>query len=103
MEYELSKDFVLQDVCISIPIRSDSPPAILSADGDATFQPRSNTLEWRLPLVDASNNNGSMEFSVLNMDADGVFPILVDFRSPRLCCDIEVEAVELIETNESVR
>ena len=50
--------------------------------------------------MDKSNNSGSMEFNIMSKDTDGFFPVVVEFSSPSLFCDVDVAAVVTSE-NES--
>ena len=58
-------------------------------DGEHHYDSRKHVLEWRLPVIDASNKNGSLEFSIAGMAGD-FFPIKVSFLSTKSYCNIEV-------------
>ena len=61
-------------------------------DGEHFYDPKKHTLEWRLPVIDASNRTGSMEFTVAGLPLD-FFPINVSFTSAKPYCSIEVSVV----------
>lgn len=58
-------------------------------DGEYKHDSRRNVLEWCLPVIDANNKTGSLEFSVAGQPND-FFPINVSFVSKRNYCDIQV-------------
>jgi len=64
-------------------------PVIGKIDGDYQFDSRKTTLIWSLPVIDQSNSEGSLEFSVKGKSAD-FFPIQVDFVAETPFCDIKV-------------
>ena len=57
--------------------------------GEYRFDSKKHILEWRLPVIDSANSNGSMEFSISGMESD-FFPIKVDFESTKTYSHIEV-------------
>lgn len=59
-------------------------------DGDYQFDNRKTTLIWSLPVIDQSNSEGSLEFTVKGKAAD-FFPIRVDFVSETPFCDLKVD------------
>ena len=62
-------------------------------DGDFQFDNRKATLIWSLPVIDQSNSEGSLEFTVKGKSAD-FFPIRVDFVAETPFCDIKVNRIE---------
>merc|ERR1712012_935319 len=102
IEYELEQDQLeLQDVVITIPIPHGSgSPVVAECDGEYTFEKRCNELLWQLPLIDANNKTGSMEFSSSGTP-DDFFPVQVAFFSKKSysglevldCYEVENEAV----------
>lgn len=86
VEYELQsghEHLELQDVSIKIPIPSGmGAPVIGSCDGDYNHDSRKNFLEWNLPIIDSSNGNGSLEFSIHGIP-DDFFPVKVEFHSTK--------------------
>lgn len=71
-------------------------------DGDYRHDSRKNVLEWRLPVIDASNKSGSMEFTVAGHTND-FFPVSVNFVSKKSFCDIEVRmSTSLVANNRIV-
>ncbi|CAF1092009.1 unnamed protein product, partial [Rotaria sordida] len=90
VEYELqNRNFVLKDVQIMVPL-SDSGqiPVIGKFDGDYQFDNRKTTLIWTLPVVDQTNSEGALEFTILGKSVD-FFPIQVDFIAETSYCDIK--------------
>jgi len=66
-------------------------PVVGECEGDYRHDSRKNILEWRLPVIDASNKSGSMEFTVTGHTND-FFPVAVNFVSKKSFCDIEVSS-----------
>lgn len=64
-------------------------PVIGDLDGEYKYDSRRNVLEWCLPVIDANNKTGSLEFSIAGQPND-FFPISVSFVSKRNYCDIQV-------------
>ena len=61
-------------------------------DGEYNYDSKKHVLQWRLPVIDASNKTGSMEFTMVAVP-DDFFPIRVSFVSTKLYCHIEVRCV----------
>jgi len=86
----LSHSFLLLFVFV---VRSGAgAPVVGECEGDYRHDSRKNILEWRLPVIDASNKSGSMEFTVTG-HANDFFPVAVNFVSKKSFCDIEVSSV----------
>jgi hypothetical protein len=94
IEMELTrKDVVLTDVNILLPLGTTEAPVVESIDGQYKHDPRAGMLCWHFDQIDASNANGSMEFSIPGGDTDAFFPIQVGFRSETLLCPIAITNV----------
>ena len=89
--YHYRKRFVNWRNCHScILCRSGGQtPVIGKIDGDYQFDSRKTILIWSLSVIDQSNSEGSLEFSVRGKSAD-FFPIQVDFVAETPFCDIKV-------------
>ncbi|KAH9969130.1 hypothetical protein BC827DRAFT_1258016 [Russula dissimulans] len=67
IEYELENENVsLYDLVISIPLPSGSYPTVASHSGEWQLNPSSHNLDWTIPLVNAEDRSGSLEFSVMS-------------------------------------
>uniref|UniRef100_A0A3Q2Q9Z8 Coatomer subunit delta n=1 Tax=Fundulus heteroclitus TaxID=8078 RepID=A0A3Q2Q9Z8_FUNHE len=104
IEYELQEENLeLNDVVICIPVPSGvGAPVIGDLDGEYKHDSRRNLLEWCLPVIDANNKTGSLEFSIAGQPND-FFPINVSFVSKRSYCDIQVTKVSHVDGDSSVR
>ena len=109
IDFELQdQSLELHDVRIRIPLPTNSGnPTIGSVDGSYKydrFSPlfqniqlhshcmssKKSTLEWQVALIDSSNKEGSLEFTVNGNRADDFFPVEVSFTSPRTYAAVEV-------------
>jgi hypothetical protein len=104
IEYELQQpELELTDVIISIPCPSGvGAPVVGDVVGEYKFDSKKHILEWRLPVIDASNSNGSMEFNIAGMESD-FFPIRVEFISTKTYSHIEVVGVKQVEGGDPVK
>nr|XP_061797227.1 coatomer subunit delta-like isoform X3 [Nerophis lumbriciformis] len=104
IEYELQEESLeLNDVVITIPVPSGvGAPVIGDLDGEYKHDSRRNVLEWCLPVIDANNKTGSLEFSISGQPND-FFPVNVSFVSKRNYCDIQVAKVTHVDGDSSVR
>jgi hypothetical protein len=55
----------------------------------------SNALIWKLDRIDATNTNGTMEFSVNSDDITALFPIHIEFSTEQSFKDIRVFLFDL--------
>ncbi|XP_008943979.1 PREDICTED: coatomer subunit delta, partial [Merops nubicus] len=104
IEYELQEESLeLNDVIITIPLPSGvGAPVIGEIDGEYRHDSRRNLLEWCLPVIDAKNKSGSLEFSITGQPND-FFPVHVSFVSKKNYCNIQVTKVTQVDGNSPVR
>jgi len=104
IEYELQlKELELNDITISIPVPAGvGAPSMGELDGDYNYDAKKATLEWKLPVVNASNPNGSMEFTI-SACPDDFFPISVSFYSTKTMCNISTSEVKTSENQAPVK
>ncbi|XP_062894885.1 coatomer subunit delta-like [Mobula hypostoma] len=104
IEYELQENSLeLNDVIISIPLPAGPGTLLISElEGEYRHDNRKNILEWCLPVIDAKNKSGSMEFSFPGHPND-FFPIHVSFVSKKNYCNIQVSGVNHVDSNSPVR
>nr|CAD7460759.1 unnamed protein product [Timema tahoe] len=103
IEYELEHDHLeLNDVCIAIPLPIGSSPVVSECDGEYTYEPRKNMLLWTLPIIDASNKSGAMEFSATALPGD-FFPVTVNFVCKRSYANLKVTEVLAVEDDSPVK
>ncbi|CAF1300481.1 unnamed protein product [Rotaria sordida] len=103
VEYELqNRNFVLKDVQIMVLLPDTGQiPVIGKFDGDYQFDNRKTTLIWTLPVVDQSNSEGTLEFTIRGKSVD-FFPIQVDFIAETSYCDIKIADVKSVDTCKSI-
>ncbi|PXF49839.1 Coatomer subunit delta [Gracilariopsis chorda] len=77
IEYELGANKEFRDVVIAIPILSGSQRTVSQCDGEFVYSLRSQSVEWHLAVIDQSNSQESLEFSLGADDAKAFFPINV--------------------------
>jgi len=104
IEYELQlKHLELNDVSISIPVPSGvGSPNIGECEGDYHYDAKRSILVWNLSVIDSSNSNGSLEFTISGQP-DDFFPINVSFYSTKTICDIQINEVQHSETKSPVK
>lgn len=64
-------------------------PVVAECDGDYSYEKPRGALLWQLPVIDASNRSGSMEFAC-GGTADDFFPVEVSFYSKKSYSEIKV-------------
>ena len=102
IEYELGSNKELRDVVITIPVGSGNQPTVSQCDGEFVYNARSQSVEWRLALIDESNRQGSLEFSTARVDAGNFFPINVSFSSKYTYAPVSVSRVQAATTGENI-
>ncbi|KAJ1561893.1 Coatomer subunit delta, partial [Nowakowskiella sp. JEL0078] len=97
VEYELQNvDMELRDVVISIPYPGVTPPTVNDVEGHYQIDRQRRTIEWQLPIIDATNKEGLLEFSVASEDIGGFYPITAMFSSGSLYLNVEIEKITRI-------
>ncbi|CAG0885121.1 unnamed protein product [Cyprideis torosa] len=91
IEYDLQdEDLELKEVNIVIPLQPGaSPPKVADCDGD--YKIERNTLIWSIPLVDAANKTGAMEFTA-GGNPSTFFPVLVHFTAEKSFAQLRVKS-----------
>ncbi|KAK3082782.1 hypothetical protein FSP39_005187 [Pinctada imbricata] len=104
IEYELKQtELELNDVSIIIPLPSGvGSPVVGECDGEYNYDSRKSHLEWTLPVIDSSNESGSMEFSIAG-HPDDFFPVNINFISKKSYCDLQVADVRSCENEQNVK
>ncbi|KAJ1931674.1 coatomer subunit delta, partial [Linderina macrospora] len=94
IEYELTNErLVLDDVVVSIPIPHGAQPTVGEVDGLYSVNHARSTLDWQIPTVDASNKDGSLDFSVAGDDAGAFFPVMISFACSKSYYDLDVTGI----------
>ncbi|EDO33668.1 predicted protein [Nematostella vectensis] len=104
IEYELLVDGLeLNDVVITIPVpHGVGGPVVGEIDGEYHYNHKQSTLGWQVPVIDASNKSGSMEFSIAGQPGD-FFPVTVSFFSSKTYCDLKIISVSQVQGGEPVK
>lgn len=55
-------------------------PSVAEYDGTYNYDARKHTLTWNIPVIDAANRSGSMEFSCSSSIPGDFFPVQVSFH-----------------------
>ena len=93
IEYSMEQPLVLHNVVIKIPLGTSNAPNIIAVDGMHKHNAQAGELYWTIDMIDSSNDTGSLEFTIQQRDTDAFFPVNVEFSSPGLYCDLEVQSV----------
>jgi len=99
LEYSLGTKYYgthdLRDVVISLPIVAKGTPVAQTEEGSYFFDPRTNHLQWQIPVISSDNANGSLEIQLQQWDDTGdtswIFPINCSFLSITPLCSINVQ------------
>ncbi|KAA1468140.1 hypothetical protein DENSPDRAFT_833348 [Dentipellis sp. KUC8613] len=103
IEYELeNENITLHDLVISIPLPDGSYPTVASHTGEWQLNPTSHSLDWSIPLVNADDRSGSMEFSVGGDDIAAFFPVKVNFVGEGNTVGVRVASVNRVDNGEEV-
>lgn len=78
-------------------------PSIAEYDGEYYHDSRKNLLQWKLAVVDGSNKQGAMEFSVPSSIPGDFFPVEVTFSSKTIYADLKTLQIVLIEDDTAVK
>jgi len=104
IEYELEcQRLELQDVCINIPLPMSIHPNVGECDGSYNFDARKHQLQWNLPIIDANNKAGSLEFSCASSIPSDFFPLQVSFVSKTPYADLKAKEVLAIDDEAPVK
>lgn len=77
--------------------RSGSYPTVSSHTGDWALNSSEHTLDWSVPLVDADNTSGSLEFSVSGDDDSAFFPVRATFIGAGSMAGISVASIAQVD------
>lgn len=91
------KKLELQDVVITIPLPMGVSPSITECDGEYNYDSRKHLLHWNLPVIDAANKQGAMEFSVPSSIPGDFFPVDVTFSSKTLYADLKPAKITSVD------
>lgn len=98
IEYELENTKLeLQDVTITIPLPMGVSPSITECEGDYNHDSRKHQLHWNLPVIDAQNAQGAMEFSVPSSIPGDFFPVDVTFTSKTPYADLKPSQITPVD------
>ncbi|XP_028155524.1 coatomer subunit delta [Diabrotica virgifera virgifera] len=104
IEYELAHtNLELVDVNIVIPLPIGCSPIVGECDGMYTHEAKRNQLVWNLPLIDASNKTGSLEFNAPRAIPADFFPLSVGFNSKSSYASIKITEVVLVDDDSPIK
>jgi hypothetical protein len=102
IEYEIDGGTVPEDLVVVIPmpmypssfsevdtIRPGSIPQVKEIDGD--YQVSAAGFEWRPPVDEVEN--GRLEFNIAGDDAEGFFPVRVQYNTAKTVCSVDVSSL----------
>jgi len=105
VEYELLNTRLnVSNLRVLIPIPGNGAPAVASGEGSTSFSAKTRQLTWTVPLVDANNTGGTMEFTLpYGSDSANFFPVHVHFASPTTICPVTIVDVQPATGGSSVK
>jgi len=65
-------------------------PTVGEVDGSYNVNQQNRFIEWQIPIIDADNRSGSMEFNCQGNDTNSFFPVRVNFTSHQSFSNINV-------------
>eukprot|EP01156_Anaeramoeba_ignava_P009693 Anaeramoba_ignava/a433_117.p1 GENE.a433_117~~a433_117.p1 ORF type:complete len:841 (-),score=274.77 a433_117:191-2617(-) len=99
VEYSLEqKSFELHDVVALIPVPQS--PVIEEVVGNYSYDHKQKILTWEIPLIDSSNQSGTIEFTIPKCNHSSLFPILLKFKSPNIYANLSVDSVLVVKDEE---
>lgn len=72
-------------------------PTVAECDGDYNHDSRKNLLQWNLPIIDATNKSGSLEFNAPHSIPGDFFPVNITFTSKIPYADMRVKQVAMVD------
>ncbi|KAI9589270.1 hypothetical protein GQX74_007439 [Glossina fuscipes] len=104
IEYDLEAQHLeLQDVTIVIPLPVNVQPNVVEYDGTYNYDSRKHILQWNIPVIDAANKMGSMEFSCSSSIHGDFFPVQATFVSKTPYVALKAKDVTLVDDDSSVK
>ncbi|XP_017006655.1 coatomer subunit delta [Drosophila takahashii] len=104
IEYELeAQQLELQDVAIVIPLPMNVQPSVAEYDGTYNYDARKHVLQWHIPIIDAANKSGSMEFSCSASIPGDFFPLQVSFVSKTPYAGVVAQDVVQVDSEAAVK
>ncbi len=79
-----------------------SYPTVSSHSGEWALNSSSHSLDWNIPLINAEDKSGSLEFSVGGDDAGVFFPVRVSFVAQGSVAGVKVASVTRVEGGDEV-
>jgi len=103
IEYELEvPNITLNNVSIIIPYPGMGNPTVGEVDGSYNVNQQNRFIEWQIPIIDADNRSGSMEFNCQGNDTNSFFPVRVNFTSHQSFSNINISNIQLVENGSPV-
>lgn len=79
-----------------------SYPTVAPHSGEWQLNPSSHHLDWTIPLVNADDRSGALEFSVSDGDVSAFFPVRVSFVGLGNTVGVRVASVARVDDGEDV-
>lgn len=90
-------------IAIPIPFRMNVQPSVAEYDGTYNYDSRKHVLQWHIPIIDAANKSGSMEFSCNASIPGDFFPLQVSFVSKTPYAGISAQDVVQVDSEVAVK
>jgi len=105
LDYDLTdqtRDF--KNFTVSIHIPGGHAPVVNNlSEGSSDYESKHGILKWKIPVVDSSNSNGSLEFTIpYTGDASLLYPIELSFSSNTTFVGIDIAEVVFVDGEKSV-
>ena len=83
-------------------VSAGSYPTVASHSGEWLLNPSSHRLDWTIPLVNAEDRTGTLEFSINGNDVNSFFPVQVSFVGLGNTVGVRVASVSRVDNGEDV-
>jgi hypothetical protein len=82
--------------------RYRSTPVIGDVDGQYLIDQQRKTIDWQISVIDSSNANGVLGFTVSAEDVSAFFPVKINFTSQSCFCPVQVLGAQHALTGQPV-
>jgi hypothetical protein len=83
-------------------VSAGSYPVVASHSSEWQLNPSSHRLDWTIPLVNAEERSGSLEFSITGNDVSAFFPVQVSVVGLGSIVGVHLASASRVDDGENV-